>query len=524
MIVSEVIDQEIDSIVTQYAINKLNAQINRLQYAIINIKEYEYLVSNGNWYPAFVQAIADYKAKVASGLFAVGAIVLPDTGIYYVKTDALIDISGINRLFIVGYGGTIKKESGLAHLFSINNVTKIKFSDLTLDGVYNGSSFNINANNVTDLILDNVESINGASGLVVSDTGTVTNLSLLNSQFKNNKLTGFSLSGIGAVEDVTIDNCNFENNGYIATTHGAYIKATKNIKITKSDFKNNYDFGLHMYNDAGTTLESVIIDDNRFEGNGVSSGTGGAMLASDLGPKDDFIFTNNISKLNKRGCSFRGITNYIIADNRITDTDYCLQLGDEIGVVMRGSVHGNILTGSAKGLDLGFLPATDATKVQISENIITGNTIGIGKQDSYLAKDVVIENNIIDGNTTNLDANVISGANVKILKNQGITYNDTIVKTVISAGTVAVDALAQTELRITLNANTTISAPTNSFKGQRITFVLVQDGTGAWTVTWDAVFKKSWSDTGNTASKRSIVTFSYNGVNWEQISAQTPYY
>lgn len=74
-----------------------------------------------------------------------------------------------------------------------------------------------------------------------------------------------------------------------------------------------------------------------------------------------------------------------------------------------------------------------------------------------------------------------------------------------------------------LTNNITINAPTNPAKGQRLTLQFTQDGTGSRTVTWNAVFKVTWVDTGNTLGKRSAITFFYDGTSWNQMAAQTPY-
>lgn len=75
-----------------------------------------------------------------------------------------------------------------------------------------------------------------------------------------------------------------------------------------------------------------------------------------------------------------------------------------------------------------------------------------------------------------------------------------------------------------LTAGITINAPTNPARGQHLQFRIVQDGTGGWNVTWDSVFKQGWSNTGNTANKRSTIQFYYDGSNWNQVGAQSPYY
>ena len=74
-----------------------------------------------------------------------------------------------------------------------------------------------------------------------------------------------------------------------------------------------------------------------------------------------------------------------------------------------------------------------------------------------------------------------------------------------------------------VGATRQIGAPTGMVNGQRILIIFIQDGAGGRALTFNAVFKQAWSDTGNTASKRSSIAFIYDGANWNQDSAQAPY-
>ena len=75
-----------------------------------------------------------------------------------------------------------------------------------------------------------------------------------------------------------------------------------------------------------------------------------------------------------------------------------------------------------------------------------------------------------------------------------------------------------------ITANTTVAVPTNPTEGQRVTWRVLQDGTGGRTVTWNAIFKHAWSDAGNAANKQCTISFFYDGTNWVQIGAQSPYF
>lgn len=99
--------------------------------------------------------------------------------------------------------------------------------------------------------------------------------------------------------------------------------------------------------------------------------------------------------------------------------------------------------------------------------------------------------------------------------------------TLTDAATVTVNAAAGNGFQLTatggVGATRAIGSPTNLRKGQRLAFTFIQDGTGGRALTWHAIFKQSWSDAGNTASKRSSIAFIYDGTSLNQDGAQTPY-
>lgn len=70
-------------------------------------------------------------------------------------------------------------------------------------------------------------------------------------------------------------------------------------------------------------------------------------------------------------------------------------------------------------------------------------------------------------------------------------------------------------LSTTLSSNITWGAPTNvPPAGGVVTITMTQDGTGGWTVSWNAayIFPTAWSNTGNTAGKISTATFVSDGT------------
>lgn len=80
--------------------------------------------------------------------------------------------------------------------------------------------------------------------------------------------------------------------------------------------------------------------------------------------------------------------------------------------------------------------------------------------------------------------------------------------------TMAVNASLAGHFRVTLTASTgTISSPTSPTDGQKITFEIIQDGTGSRTVAWGAAFVFGTAGTPTlttTASKRDLIGFCYS--------------
>lgn len=94
------------------------------------------------------------------------------------------------------------------------------------------------------------------------------------------------------------------------------------------------------------------------------------------------------------------------------------------------------------------------------------------------------------------------------------------------AATILIDSALSRAFSVTLNVagvTRAMGTPTNVANGRRITITVIQDATGGRALTWPAVFKTAWSDTGNTANKRSSISYIYDGTNWNQDGAQTPY-
>ena len=92
--------------------------------------------------------------------------------------------------------------------------------------------------------------------------------------------------------------------------------------------------------------------------------------------------------------------------------------------------------------------------------------------------------------------------------------------TLTDQATVTWDASTQDVCKLTLGGNRTLAAPTNNTTGQFISILVIQDGTGSRTLTWNAVFEFA-ADTAptltTTASKGDVFVFRYNGSKWIEV-------
>ena len=105
-----------------------------------------------------------------------------------------------------------------------------------------------------------------------------------------------------------------------------------------------------------------------------------------------------------------------------------------------------------------------------------------------------------------------------------ITYSGgslTTEDTLTDGATVTWDVTASPVAKVTLAGSRTLSAPSNPLgSGQYASLLVIQDGTGSRTLTWNAAyeFKDDTAPTlTTTASKGDLFTFRYNGAKWLEV-------
>ena len=92
--------------------------------------------------------------------------------------------------------------------------------------------------------------------------------------------------------------------------------------------------------------------------------------------------------------------------------------------------------------------------------------------------------------------------------------------TLTDASTISWNALTQPVAKVTLGANRTLGAASGGVAGQFVSLLIIQDGTGSRTVTFNAAyeFKDDTAPTlTTTAAKGDLFVFRYNGAKWLEV-------
>ena len=98
-----------------------------------------------------------------------------------------------------------------------------------------------------------------------------------------------------------------------------------------------------------------------------------------------------------------------------------------------------------------------------------------------------------------------------------LNYSET---ALTDGATVTWNAETQDVAKVTLAGNRTLSSATSGTTGQFISLLIIQDGTGSRTLTWNAAYEFA-SDTAptltTTAAKGDVFVFRYNGSKWLEV-------
>lgn len=146
---------------------------------------------------------------------------------------------------------------------------------------------------------------------------------------------------------------------------------------------------------------------------------------------------------------------------------------------------------------------TTASAVNFAEltNAATGNDVGLA----------------VDGGDTNVGLSLSTKGSGKFKFNDAAYFPEV---ELTDASTIAWDTQAAPVAKVTLTDNRTLGAGTNAVAGQFVSLLVIQDGTGSRTLSFNAVYEFT-ADTAptltTTAAKGDLFIFRYNGAKFLEV-------
>ena len=146
---------------------------------------------------------------------------------------------------------------------------------------------------------------------------------------------------------------------------------------------------------------------------------------------------------------------------------------------------------------------TTASAVNFAEltNAATGNDVGLA----------------VDGGDTNVGLSLSTKGSGKFKFNDAAYFPEV---ELTDASTIAWDTQAAPVAKVTLTDNRTLGAGTNAVAGQFVSLLVIQDGTGSRTLSFNAVYEFT-ADTAptlsTTAAKGDLFVFRYNGAKFLEV-------
>jgi len=320
-----------------------------------------------------------------------------------------------------------------------------------------------------------------------------------------------AITSTGAVTGTSIVVSDAGNIGSASDTDAIAIGADGDVTLTQDlelqhdgailSFGANDEVSLTHVHDTGLLLNST----NKLQFNDASQFIQGASATVlDIAATDEIELTATLIEVvgNATVSGTLGVTGVttsnagVVVDNITIDgTEIDLSSGD-----LTLDVAGDIILDAGGGDLLFNVATTNILKITNSSSDVIVKPIVDTKDLIFQQRDGTEVMRIEDGAYMSLAAMAV---------NPEATLTD--------ASTVTWNSLTSPVAKVTLGGNRTIAAATGAVAGTFASLLVIQDGTGSRTVTWNAAYEFA-ADTAptltTTANKGDLFVFRYNGAKW----------
>lgn len=291
-------------------------------------------------------------------------------------------------------------------------------------------------------------------------------------------------------------------------TNGNPIQFADNVKAqfgTSNDLEIYHDGSNSVIKDGGTGDLRILATDFR-----VKDATDSEFLITGTVNAGVALYHDNSSKLQTTSTGAT-VTGDLTASGG-TDTRLKVDGSTSSGLYLTDSGASGVTIRNTNDGDLEFLGVAGKSFVFNQASINTDFRIESDAENSMFFVDASA-NRIGIGTGTPAET-VDINAPLKVNK---AYISET---TLTDGATISWNMSTQSVAKVTLGGNRTISAPSNGTTGQFASLLVIQDGTGSRTLTWNAVYEFA-SDTAptltTTASKGDLFVFRYNGTKWLEV-------
>jgi hypothetical protein len=490
-----------------------------------------------------------------------------------IDINGAVDISGALTLAGTTLAETISDTVGAMVTSNTESGITVTYDDAdnTLDFTVGTLNQNTTGNAATATILETARTIGGTSfdgsaNIAVALSATATALetarTIGGTSFDGTaniavalSATATALATARTIHGVSFDGtANIDLSEVISDTVGAMVSSNteSGITVTYDDADNTLDFtiGTLNQNTTGNAATATALETARTIGG--TSFDGSANIAVALAATATALETARTIA----GQSFDGSANITIASTDLSNTSN-ITLNDGTQTLTNKTLTSPkinedvVLTSTATELNL--LDGSTAGTIANSKAVIysaagqvNGTTLAIA---GTAITSTATELNLLDGVSGLVQADFTKLAaidstaaelNYSDLATLGTTAaskvftadanNLTTVSgavayvedTLTDGATITWNVIDSPVAKVTLAGNRTLSAPsgTTPIAGQFVSLLIIQDGTGSRTITWNAVYEFA-ADTAPTltatASLGDLFTFRYNGAKWLEV-------